>query len=188
MPTSSLKLLRIDFGLAIPEHSTTMWSNRAPPGSVWRLSSVTIDVQSSGLAEQHAQPFCRSIVPNCSRSPCRRISFASILTFATSLTTTPTLKPSRFERMWLSSVVLPAPRNPLRRVSGTAASEVPAPQLLPASRLLRLGILLFGGQRATAATPALPHKLSCYVLSNHRYNPKQHFESLLVHLPGCPLA
>ncbi len=47
------------------------------------------------------------------------ISFASMLTSATSLITTPTLLPSLFSRMCFKVVVLPTPRNPERNVIGT---------------------------------------------------------------------
>jgi hypothetical protein len=47
------------------------------------------------------------------------INFASMLTSATSLTTTPTRFPSLFSKMCFRVVVLPTPRNPEMNVIGT---------------------------------------------------------------------
>ncbi|SAI69345.1 Uncharacterised protein [Bordetella ansorpii] len=53
-----------------------------------------------------------------SSAPPARTSAASMLTSDMSLTMTATRRPSRLFRMWFSSVVLPAPRNPDRTVTG----------------------------------------------------------------------
>ena len=55
-----------------------------------------------------------------------RMSLASMLTDATSLTMTPTLIPSVFSNKFLSVDVLPLPKNPLNNVMGTFSSAVVA--------------------------------------------------------------
>ena len=53
------------------------------------------------------------------------MSCASMLTSLMSLTITATRKPARLANTWLSSVVLPAPRNPDNTVTGKFLSSRP---------------------------------------------------------------
>ena len=80
----------------------------------------------SARSVQHTHPFCSSTSPGSSRSSARvlRTRALSMLSAATSLTTTATRKLPAFSTMRLSSVVLPAPRNPERRVTGIGVCMV----------------------------------------------------------------
>eukprot|EP00962_Isochrysis_galbana_P026023 scaffold8033_cov114-Isochrysis_galbana.AAC.4 len=102
--------------------------------------------------------------PSLAAVPPRVTSFASMLTAATSFTTTPTFVPSLLFRTCESSVVLPAPRKPDKMVSGMrdkGGASPPAARPSAATstdstgrppRGTRDGITSPGGQRANTAT------------------------------------
>ena len=78
------------------------------------------DVSRSSRNVQQMQPFESSIIfSSCCSIPPRRTSSASTLTEAMSLTMTAMRTPTRLLSMWLSSVVLPAPRKPESTVTGS---------------------------------------------------------------------
>ena len=107
-------------GSETPEDSTTMASNLR-----WDARSA-MALTRSARSVQHTHPFCSSTSPGSSRSSARvlRTRALSMLSAATSLTTTATRKCPAFSTMRLSSVVLPAPRNPERRVTGIGVCMV----------------------------------------------------------------
>mmetsp|Transcript_7363 Transcript_7363/g.17962 ORF Transcript_7363/g.17962 Transcript_7363/m.17962 type:complete len:296 (+) Transcript_7363:1035-1922(+) len=138
-PASSISwnCSRTALGSAMPDISMTMWSHWVPRRVPSRRIAMTAS-RNSSVAVQQAHPFCSSIMSPaycCKGSPelpssklpssvCSRSSLASMLTDAMSLTITPIRRPSLFSRMFLSSVVLPAPRKPLRIVIGTRLAFV----------------------------------------------------------------
>eukprot|EP00964_Phaeocystis_antarctica_P136560 scaffold101015_cov71-Phaeocystis_antarctica.AAC.11 len=71
------------------------------------------------------QPLESSIIfSSCCSIPPRRTSSASTFTDAMSFTTTAMRWPSRLFSMWLSSVVLPAPRKPDSTVTGSGPAKI----------------------------------------------------------------
>mmetsp|Transcript_38374 Transcript_38374/g.80433 ORF Transcript_38374/g.80433 Transcript_38374/m.80433 type:complete len:240 (+) Transcript_38374:95-814(+) len=119
-PAAAARLRRTAAGSATPESSTRMWSNGSPLARPRETRSCT-DVSSSSLAEQHAHPFCSSTAVLLATAPRPRMRRASMLTSATSLTTTPTFRPCLFSRICLRVLVFPVPKNPESRVIGVSS-------------------------------------------------------------------
>ena len=101
-------------GSDMPVDSITMWSNR-PSRASWPTASIR-----SSRSVQQMQPLVSSTNFSSVRSrwPSPAMRAASMLTSLMSLTITATRCPSRLARMWLSTVVLPAPRKPDNTVTG----------------------------------------------------------------------
>ena len=112
---SQLKVAATGMGSEMPVDSITSWSNR-----FCRASAPTASTRSSRSVQQ-IQPLVSSTSFSSvrSRCPCPAMSAASMLTSLMSLTITATRLPSRFARMWFSSVVFPAPRKPDNTVTGS---------------------------------------------------------------------
>mmetsp|Transcript_95055 Transcript_95055/g.245568 ORF Transcript_95055/g.245568 Transcript_95055/m.245568 type:complete len:227 (-) Transcript_95055:3-683(-) len=101
-------------GSPTPLSSTTMCSKGR---SFERITMFCTAVKRSSAEEQQTHPFCSSVTSTKPVSK-RLTSWESMLTAATSLTTTPILTPSWFSRRCFSSEVFPVPRKPLRSVTG----------------------------------------------------------------------
>mmetsp|Transcript_12940 Transcript_12940/g.34370 ORF Transcript_12940/g.34370 Transcript_12940/m.34370 type:complete len:210 (+) Transcript_12940:927-1556(+) len=119
-------------GSAIPVASMTMWSYLYPFIELTAANSANVVKSSSAMEQQtHPSPISTNSAAPCifwllfsSKSSLRAVIFASMLTAAMSLTTTPTLESLSCEASssrFLNSVVLPVPRKPLRSVTGTLA-------------------------------------------------------------------
>jgi hypothetical protein len=75
-------------------------------------------------------------------------SSASMFTSLMSLTITATRLPSRLARMWLSSVVLPAPRKPDKTVTGSfSGSGERLPAMAVAAELMMFFNVLMNGSQ-----------------------------------------
>src|SRR5208337_1329768 len=107
----SLKVTKIPAGSATPLASSRMYSMDSG-----RASNATTDSTRSSRIWQHTQPLDRLIMLSFTPTT----SSASMLIEPKSLTRTPTRNPWSPVRMRFSSVVLPAPRKPVRMVIGTA--------------------------------------------------------------------
>mmetsp|Transcript_88538 Transcript_88538/g.190063 ORF Transcript_88538/g.190063 Transcript_88538/m.190063 type:complete len:283 (+) Transcript_88538:378-1226(+) len=119
LPSSSakVKVSATGSGSEIPEDSTTRWSKRPS------FAKAATSFKRSSRSVQQIQPFDISTILSSlriSRDSCN--SAASMFTSAMSFTITATRKPSRFSRMCLSIVLLPAPSIPLRTVTGSFAT------------------------------------------------------------------
>mmetsp|Transcript_10623 Transcript_10623/g.26941 ORF Transcript_10623/g.26941 Transcript_10623/m.26941 type:complete len:330 (+) Transcript_10623:548-1537(+) len=127
---ASLNLSLIACGSATPLVSMMMRSYLSPLLAL-RESSLSMLSSSSSEAVQHAHPFCSSTVsaisavdPPAPALACMLsflTSFASMLTAATSLTMSPIFIDVCVSSC-LSSVVFPAPRNPLMSEMGTTCT------------------------------------------------------------------
>src|SRR6266498_484790 len=98
-------------GRETPLVSMTMWS-----GSGSRSISLITSRNRSSRIVQQTQPLARLMVWPSTAT----ISLASMLIEPKSLTRTATRRPSEWCRIWLTSEVLPEPRNPPMMVSGTS--------------------------------------------------------------------
>src|SRR5881397_3785352 len=98
-------------GRETPLVSMTMWS-----GSGSRSRSLITSPNRSSRIVQHTQPLARLMVWPSTAT----ISLASMLIEPKSLTRTATRRPSEWCRIWLTSEVLPEPRNPPMMVTGTS--------------------------------------------------------------------
>mmetsp|Transcript_2662 Transcript_2662/g.10349 ORF Transcript_2662/g.10349 Transcript_2662/m.10349 type:complete len:281 (+) Transcript_2662:1067-1909(+) len=109
----------MDSGSATPEHSTTRRSHCLSSFETPVLcTNSSRRAKRSSRPEQQAQPFCSPTMPSASSNfKTSESMFAS----AISLTTTPTFMFSRFLKMCPTSVVLPAPRKPVKIDTGTFA-------------------------------------------------------------------
>jgi hypothetical protein len=86
------------------------------------LASVATSCIKSSRSVQQMQPLLISTIFSSVRESLASpllTSWASTLTSLMSFTITATLRPSRLRRMWLSSVVFPAPRKPESTVTGS---------------------------------------------------------------------
>ena len=108
-------------GSATPEVSTsTTSSESAPSVSCRRLESWD---SSSPASPWQTQPLLSSTT--CRAASRRTSSDASTLSAATSLTKALTRRFCRLRRMWLRSVVLPAPSKPLSTTTGIGRRRMP---------------------------------------------------------------
>ncbi|MNO74701.1 hypothetical protein D3C76_657150 [compost metagenome] len=118
---SKVKVSATGSGSEMPVDSMTNWSKRP---SLARRSTSS---RRSSRKVQQMQPLLISTSFSSVRdssAPPSRISAASMFTSLMSLTITATRRPSRLFRIWLSRVVLPAPRKPESTVTGSRAASL----------------------------------------------------------------
>ncbi len=114
--SSAKKVWAMDTGSATPVDSMTS-------RSIWRfwVSSERAATRSSWMEQQMQPPLSSttwSMAPSSWRTS-DRMSEASMFTSPISLTMMAIRSPAAFRTRWLSKVVLPAPRNPDRGVTGS---------------------------------------------------------------------
>ena len=130
--SSTKKVCATGAGSAIPVVSMTMPSRWSLPALI-RLQSFSSTTIRSWRTVQQMQPFIISMI---SSSACIFVFFcssaSSIPTSPNSFSMTASFLPCDAVRMWLSSVVLPLPRKPVRTVTGTRVSAMCLEDVLPA--------------------------------------------------------
>ena len=118
LSSSKVKVSATGNGSEMPVDSITRYSKRPSPASRFTSSSR------SSRSVQQMQPLLISTSFSSARFrlTCSLTRLASMLISLMSLTITATRRSSRLLSMWLSTVVLPAPRNPDSTVTGRRLS------------------------------------------------------------------
>mmetsp|Transcript_30087 Transcript_30087/g.59747 ORF Transcript_30087/g.59747 Transcript_30087/m.59747 type:complete len:246 (-) Transcript_30087:168-905(-) len=120
--SSTKKVCATGAGSAIPVVSMTMPSRRVPVRTF--SASFSRTTTRSCRTVQQMQPFIISMI---SSSACMRVFFlrssSSMPTSPNSFSITASFFPCSAVRMWLSKVVFPLPRKPVKTVTGTRLSS-----------------------------------------------------------------